>query len=78
MKYRSSSDTQQDQDAESSFHELHQQAKPLAFDSADSMLRQDAQQTTLPSEIRHRVFQSIDHPSKKATANPWWQKWMRL
>lgn len=75
MKQRLNHETREQSEEESTTAADHE-SKTLTFDSAEAMLRHDAESTDVPSELRDRVMRSVAQEARETQTSPWWKRWM--
>jgi hypothetical protein len=76
MKQRLTQETRELTEEKLSAAQSQQTEQSLVFDSAEAMIRHDAEHTSVPSGLRDRVMNSIAQEPRENTSTPWWKRWM--
>ncbi len=73
---KKSSQLRQTEQQETATHQTSSAQGALEFASAEEMLRFDAAQTVVPTQVTERLQESIAAEPKPRSA-AWWQRWFR-
>ena len=76
MKQRLTYETHEYGEQEGSLAENQETEASLTFQSAEAMIRHDAEQNFVPPQIRDRLMQSVDQEFSNIKPTPWWKRWM--